>query len=81
MITLYVNGKPLGPWAESEQLFQEAVGTQRVEFRDGSGRVIAACVPAPEPDWVAKITPEETQRRMAGEFVTFEEMKKRLGWE
>jgi hypothetical protein len=81
MITLFVNGKPLGTWAEAERLFQETDGTQNVEFRDSSGRVIALSAPAAEPEWASRITPEETQRRMAGEFVTFEEMKKRLGWE
>ncbi len=81
MITLYVNGKPLGTWSEAERLFQESAGTQAVEFRDSSGRVFATSEPAPVPDWVAGITPEETQRRLAGEFVTFDELKKRLGWE
>lgn len=81
MITLYVNGKPLENWSEAESLFQAAAGTQAVEFRDSSGRVIAESAPAKDPGWVANITPEETQRRIAGEFVTFEEMKKRLGRE
>lgn len=80
MVTVYVGGRAVS-WAEAEQLFAEAAPTQPVEFRDGSGRVIATSVPEPVPDWEAAITPEETARRMAGEFVTFEEMKKRLGWE
>ena len=81
MITLYVNGKPLETWSEAERLLQESAGTQAVEFRDSSGRVFATSEPASEPDWVAGITPEETQRRLAGPSFSFEEMKKRLGWE
>ena len=81
MIKLYANGKPLGTWSEAERLFQESAGTQAIEFCDASGLVFATSTPATEPDWVAGITPEETQRRLAGEFVTFDELKKRLGWE
>lgn len=85
MITLYVGGKRVGTWQEAESLFAVTAPVHQVEFRDESGRVIAATVPPLEPnedpDWVKAITPEETARRMAGEFVTYEEMKKRLGWE
>lgn len=81
MITLYANGKPLGTWSEAERLFQESAGTQAIEFCDASGLVFATSTPATEPDWVAGITPEETQRRLAEPGLSFEEMKKRLGWE
>jgi len=81
MITLFVNGKPLGTWSEAENLFREAASKQAVEFRDSSGRIIAQSEPADAPDWVSAITTEETARRQAGEFVTFDEMKTRLGWE
>ena len=82
MVTVYVGGKAVS-WAEAEKLFAEAARTQPVEFRDESGKVIATTVPpaGPDPDWVARITPEETARRMAEPGFTFEEVKKRLGWE
>lgn len=82
MVTVYFGGKAVS-WAEAEKLFAEAARTQPVEFRDENGKVIATTVPpaGPDPDWVAKITPEETARRMAEPFFTFEEVKKRLGWE
>lgn len=34
-----------------------------------------------DPDWVKAITPEEIERRRAEPGFTFEEVKKRLGWE
>lgn len=78
MVMVYIGGKAVS-WAEAEKLFAEAAPTQPVQFRDESGRVFATSEPV--PDWEAAITPEETARRLAGDFVTFEEMKKRLGWE
>ena len=82
MITLYVDGKRIGTWAEAEQLFAETATKHTVEFRDTAGRVICTTNPSdPRPDWESNITPEETARRLAGEFVTYEELKKRLGWE
>jgi hypothetical protein len=83
MVSLYVDGKLVGTWAEAEKVFAETARTQAVEFRDESGRVIATSVPGAEPipAWEAAITPEEIERRLAGEFLTFDEVKKRLGWE
>ena len=80
MVTLYVDGKAVS-WADAEQLFADAAPTQPVEFRNAAGRVIAVSAPAEDPDWVKAITPEETARRMAGPFFTFEEMRQRPGWE
>jgi hypothetical protein len=82
MVTLYVGGQKLS-WAEAVRLVASVSGAEAVEARDDTGRVLASSVPPgdDDPDWVKAITPEETARRMAGEFVTFEEMKKRLGWE
>ncbi len=80
MVTLFVGGKAVS-WADAEKLFAEAAPTQEIEFRNAAGRVIAISTPVDEPDWVKAITPEETARRMAGPFLTFEEMKQRLGWE
>lgn len=79
MVTVYVGGKAVS-WADAEQLFAEAAGTQSIEFRNAAGRVIAVCEPVEDPDWVKAITPEETARRMAEPGFTFDEMKQRLGW-
>lgn len=75
MGTLFVGGKPLGPWPESKSLFAEAARAQAIEFRDESGAVIAKCVPAVDSDWVAAITPEEIARREAGLFLTLAEYR------
>ena len=82
MVTLHVGGKPLS-WADAEKVFAEAARTQAIEFLVDSGRVFATSVPGTEPipAWEQAITPEETARRMAEPFYTFEEMKKKLGWE
>jgi hypothetical protein len=83
MVTLYVGGRKIGSWAEAEKLFAEAARTQPIEFRDENDRIIATSVPGAEPiiPWDPSITQEELDRRAAGPFVTFEELKKRLGWE
>ena len=84
MVMLYVAGKKIA-WADAEKLFAEAAATQPVEFHDESGRVFATATPTPkaadDPDWVKAITPEEIARRRAEPGLTFEELKKRLGWE
>jgi hypothetical protein len=74
MVTLYVRGQKVGTWSDGEKF----------EFRNENGDVVGTFVPsqtASDPDWVRAITPEETARRMAEPGFTFEEMKKRLGWE
>ncbi|HSQ54414.1 MAG TPA: hypothetical protein VLM40_01615 [Gemmata sp.] len=82
MITLYVDGQRIGAWSEAEQLFAETAGKHVVEFRDTAGHVIAISNPGePRPEWESRITPEETARRMAEPGYTFDELKKRLGWE
>jgi hypothetical protein len=78
MVTVYIDGKPV-PWADAEKLIEEAAATKTVQFRNGSGRVIATTVP--EPDWVAAITPEETARRLGGPFLTLDEYRKQAGRE
>lgn len=82
MVMVKVGGKTVS-WTEAEKLFAEAARTQPVEFRDEQGQVIATTVPVSEPiiPWDPSITQAEIERRLAGEFVTFDEMKKRLGWE
>ncbi len=80
MVTLHVDGKAVS-WADAEQLFAAAAPTQSVEFRNAAGRVIAVSAPVEDPDWVKEITPEETARRRAGPFFTFEEIQKQWGAE
>lgn len=80
MVTLHVDGKAVS-WADAEKLFADAPPAQAIEIRNAAGRVVAVCEPVEEPDWVKAITPEETARRMAEPGYSFEEMKKRLGWE
>lgn len=80
MVTLYVDGKAVS-WTDAEKLLADAGPADLIELRNAAGRVVAVCAPVEEPDWVRAITPEETARRMAEPGFTFEEMKKRLGWE
>ncbi|MDY3559418.1 hypothetical protein R5W23_000410 [Gemmata sp. JC673] len=82
MVTLHIGGRAVN-WADAEKLFVEAARTQRIEFRDPAGVLLAATDPAGaiEPDWVRGITPEETARRLTEPGFTFEEMKQRLGWQ
>lgn len=84
MVTLYVAGQKV-EWADAAKRFTDpsAEGSP-IELRDDSGRVVARIkiqLAANDPDWVKAITPEEIERRMAGEFVTFDELKQRLGWQ
>lgn len=80
MVTLYVGGKAV-KWADAEHLFADDALTESVELRNAAGRVIGVFAPVEDPDWVKAITPEEIARRHAEPGFTFEEMKKRLGWE
>jgi hypothetical protein len=82
MVTLYVGGQKVS-WADAERVLAEpAALAGRVELRNDAGRVVARLVsepPADDPDWEAAITPEETQRRMAGPFLTLDEYRKQAG--
>ena len=82
MVTLYVGGQKVA-WADAEKLFAETAPKQPIEFRDESGRVLATTVPGAEPliPWEPDVTKEELDRRTAEPGLTFEEVKKRLGWE
>lgn len=82
MVTLYVGGQKV-EWADAETAL---AGAGRGELRNDAGKVLGVVVPQPatredDPDWVKAITPEEIARRMAEPGYTFEEVKKRLGWE
>ncbi|MBY0513447.1 MAG: hypothetical protein K2P78_05995 [Gemmataceae bacterium] len=82
MVVLHVGGKAVS-WADAEKVFAEAARTQRIEFRDAAGELLAATAPAADadPDWVRAITPEETARRLAEPGYTFEEIKAQWGQE
>lgn len=82
MVTLYVGGQKVA-WVDAEKLFAEVAPKQPIEFRDENGRVLATTVPGAEPliPWEPEVTQEELDRRMAEPGLTFEEVKKRLGWE
>lgn len=88
MVSLYVAGEKVGTLTEDGKLFAEFIARHvPVEFRDDSGEVVGRYTPIqpaipPEPlvPWVPMITQEDLDRRMAGPFVTFNEVKKRLGW-
>lgn len=83
MVALYIGGQRV-EWADAAKRFTEpSVERQQVELRDDAGQVVARLkiqLAENDPDWVKAITPEEIERRLAGEFVTFDELKKRMGW-
>lgn len=85
MVTLYVGGKPVGTLADAERLLPELVRDQQTaELRDEAGVPLATLTPRlpaePVVPWDPSIDMAEVERRLAGEFLTFEEMEKRLGW-
>ena len=84
MVMLYVGGKCVGRLPEDAGLFAEHVsGGRAVEMRSEAGGRLGLFVPdppVPSPDPL-DLTPEEDARRMAEPGFTFEEVKKRLGWE
>ena len=80
MVTLYVGGKAVS-WADAEKLFAETARTQRIEFRNDAGELLATTAPAGDgdPDWVRAITPEAIEQARAGPFLTLEEYRKQMG--
>jgi hypothetical protein len=81
---LYVRGKAIGTLAEAEKLLPEILARgDELEFRDETGATLRKYTAAPEPliPWDPSVTQEEVDRRIAGEFVAFDEVKARLGWE
>lgn len=80
MVMLYVGGKCVGRLPEDAKLFTDQVASgQPVELRDESGWRIGRYVPEAEP--TLDLSPEEIQRRLAEPGYTWEEAKKRMGWE
>lgn len=89
MVMLYVGGKKVGALEDVERLLAELAATrQKVELRNEAGQPIAVLTPTPPLDpneplvpWDPSITAEEIERRLAEPGYTFEEVKKKLGWE
>jgi hypothetical protein len=88
MVSLYVAGEKVGTLAEAGKLFAEFIARHvPVEFRDDAGEVVGRYTPVqkalpPEPlvPWDPTITQEDLDRIAAEPGVTFDEVKKRLGW-
>jgi hypothetical protein len=83
MVALYVAGRKVGTLADLEKLLPELVAKrQAAEVRDDSGNRLCTINPDPapasasDPDWVAAITPEEIERRLAGPMLTLDEYRK-----
>lgn len=90
MVQLFVGGQPVGVIPDPDGVIARAAsGSQRVEFRDDAGNRIGVLTPdappsdpaAPLVPWDPTITQADLDRIAAGPFFTFDEMKKRLGWE
>lgn len=88
MVQLFVGGRPVGVIPDPDGLIAGLIArNQTAEIRDDAGNRIGTVVPdgpapgAPPVSFAPALTEEELDRRAAGPFVTFDEMKKRLGWE
>ena len=90
MVTLLVAGQPVGTLADAEKLIPEFITRNYpIEFRDDSGKLALRFFPKQRPTPPEPLVPWDptlTQaliwirdRRQPG--YTFEEVKKRLGWE
>jgi len=87
MVSLYIEGRKLGTWAEAEKLFAEKTVTSAIEFRDDAGTLLGRYVPErnstpsePLIPWDPSITRADIERIKKEPGYTFEEMKTILGW-
>lgn len=87
MVTLYADGKPIA-WADAERVVPDCLARNlRVELRnDTTGQPLGVITPTATPSeplipWEPNVTREEIDRRLAEPGLSFEEVKKRLGWE
>ena len=86
MVTLYVAGKKVD-WADAGRVLADRTAlAERIELRDESGQVVnrlrsESVARDDDPDWVKAITPEAIEQAKREPGFTFEEVKKRLGWE
>lgn len=88
MVELFVAGNPVGTLADAGKVLAQVIAThQTVGFRDATGAVIGAFVPAPAltpaaplVPWNPAITAEELDRRAAEPGCSIDDVRKRLGW-
>lgn len=90
MVTLFAAGNKIGNLSDAPELIAEFIERNYpIEFRNEAGEVIGNFFPVqnrrspPEPPvpWDPSITREDIERIMKEPGFTFEEVKKRLGWE
>lgn len=85
MVAAIVNGEKVGTLEDALRAIRDAAANkQSVEFREADGRMIGKFNPpddGPLVPWDPAITREELDRRLAGPGLTWDEAKKRMGWE
>ncbi len=82
MVELFVNGNKIGTLpADSAKLARLIEEAATVEFRSPTGGKLGVFVPDLPGRWNPSITEEELDRRKKEPGLTFDEVKKRLGWE
>jgi hypothetical protein len=88
MVHLYVRGQRIGSLADAEKLIPEYIASHTpVEFREEeSGAVLGTFQPQAHPEgpivpWDPSITANDLERIAAEPGYSFEDVKKRLGWE
>ena len=89
MITLYVGGQKVGTLDDAPRLIAESIARNYpIEFRDDAGEVVGTLLPKQPPlpaeplvPWDPSITQADLDRIAAEPGFTFDEVKKRLGWE
>lgn len=89
MITLYVQGQPVGTEADLASLLPQLLAQKLpVELRNEEGRVLGRLVPEggeprpPEPivPWEPELTEADLERIRQQPGFTFDEVKRLLGW-
>jgi len=86
MVQLYVAGEKVGTVEDAGRIITEYLQQNvSIEFRNDSGDVVGRFLPTttvePSVPWDLAVTKEELESRRASEFVSFEELKTRLGWQ
>jgi hypothetical protein len=89
MVKLFVAGNAVGTLDDAGKVLAEFLARNYpVEFRDDSGEVVGMFFPKqkqtpaePLVPWDPSITQEDLDRIAAEPGYTFDEVKKRLGWE
>jgi len=83
MIELFLRGNRVGTLPDdSARLTKLLEDREPVEFRTPNGNRLGTFAPEARPiSWDVTMTKEELDRRSREPGFTFEEVKKRLGWE